>query len=132
MQTPELDPIACSSLTRRNFLRVAGAASALATVPALTEAHFAYAQRPHFAKPDSGIHIDANENPLGPSESARTALAAMIPKGGRYEFPIQLDLIETFAKQEGLNPESVLAYAGSGEPLHRTPCWPLPPRTGRW
>jgi histidinol-phosphate aminotransferase len=83
----------------------------------LTESHLAYAQRPKFAKPDSGIHIDANENPLGPSESARTALAAMIPKGGRYEFPIQLDLLETFAKQEGLNPEWIMAYAGSGEPL---------------
>jgi histidinol-phosphate aminotransferase len=117
MHTPELDPVACSGLTRRNFLRVAGAASALATVPALTEAHFAYAQRPHFAKPDSGIHIDANENPLGPSEAARAALAAMIPQGGRYEFPIQLDLIEIFAKQEGLDPETILAYAGSGEPL---------------
>jgi histidinol-phosphate aminotransferase len=111
------DVVGCSGLSRRGFLRVAGAASALATIPALTEGHFAAAQRPHFAKPDSGIHIDANENPLGPSESARTALAAMIPKGGRYEFPIQLDLIETFAKQEGLNPESILAYAGSGEPL---------------
>ena len=120
MNTPELDSIACSGLSRRNFLRVAGAASALATLPVFTEAHFAAAQRPHFAKPDSGIHIDANENPLGPSESARTALAAMIPKGGRYEFPIQLDLIETFAKQQGLDPESVMAYAGSGEPLQYT------------
>lgn len=120
MAAPNSDPIACSGFTRRNFLRVAAATSAVASISGLTEAHLAFAQRPKFAKPESGIHIDANENPLGPSESARTALAAMIPMGGRYEFPIQLDLIETFAKQEGLDPESVLAYAGSGEPLQYT------------
>ena len=109
MRSSAVDPVACSGVSRRNFLRIAGATSALASLSGLTEAHLALAQRPKFAKPESGIHIDANENPLGPSDSARTALAAMIPKGGRYEFPIQLDLIETFAKQEGLNPESVMA-----------------------
>jgi len=120
MAAPISDPVACSGFSRRNFLRVAGAASAVASISGLTEAHLAFAQRPKFAKPESGIHIDANENPLGPSEPARAALAAMIPNGGRYEFPIQLDLIETFAKQEGLDPESVMAYAGSGEPLQYT------------
>lgn len=112
-------PISGSSspFSRRGFLRGAGALSALATIPDLTEAHLALAQRPHFAKPDGGIHIDANENPLGPSQAARAALAAMIPAGGRYQFPLQIDLIETFAKQENLNPDSVMAFAGSGEPL---------------
>ena len=120
MQSPNADPIACSGLSRRNFMRIAAATSAIASIPIFTEAHAAYAQRPKFTDPNKGIHIDANENPLGPSDSARAALAAMIPMGGRYEFPIQIDLIETFAKQEGLNPESVLAYAGSGEPLQYT------------
>jgi histidinol-phosphate aminotransferase len=120
MAAPTLDPGACSGVSRRSFMRIAAATSTLASISGLTEAHLAFAQRPKFAKPESGIHIDANENPLGPSEPARTALAAMIPMGGRYEFPIQLDLIEIFAKQEGLNPESVLAYAGSGEPLQYT------------
>ena len=120
MSAPTSDPIACSGLTRRNFLRVAAASSTLASISGLTEAHLAFAQRPKFAKPESGIHIDANENPLGPSEPARAALAAMIPMGGRYEFPIQLELMEIFAKQEGLDPESIMAYAGSGEPLQYT------------
>jgi histidinol-phosphate aminotransferase len=112
----ESGPVACS-VSRRNFMRFAAAGSAVASIAGLTEAHLAFAQRPKFLKPETGIHIDANENPLGPSESARKALADMIPKGGRYEFPIQLDLIETFAKQQGLSPDSVMAYAGSGEPL---------------
>jgi histidinol-phosphate aminotransferase len=121
MSAPAIsDSIACSGFTRRNFLRVAAATSAVASISGLTEAHLAFAQRPRFAKPESGIHIDANENPLGPSEPARAALAAMIPMGGRYEFPIQLELMEIFAKQEGLDPESIMAYAGSGEPLQYT------------
>ena len=118
----ELDPNACCStgVSRRNFMRLAAATSALASIPILTESRLAYAQRPHFADPNKGIHIDANENPLGPSESARAAIAAIIPKGGRYEFNMQMDLAETFAKIEGLNPESVIPYAGSSEPLHFT------------
>jgi histidinol-phosphate aminotransferase len=89
-------------------------------MPIWTESRLAHAQRPHFADPNKGIHIDANENPLGPSESARQAMMSIIPKGGRYEFNMQMDLAETFAKLEGLDPESVMPYAGSSEPLHYT------------
>ena len=120
MPAPNVDPVACSGLTRRNFLRVAAATSALASIPIFTESRLAYAQRPKFGDPNKGIHIDANENPLGPSESARAAIAGIIPKGGRYEFPMQMDLAETFAKMEGLDPEAVVPYAGSSEPLHYT------------
>jgi histidinol-phosphate aminotransferase len=120
MQTPTPDPVACSGLSRRNFLRVAAATSALASIPILSEGRLAYAQRPKFSDPNKGIHIDANENPLGPSEAARAAIAAIIPKGGRYEMPMEMELTETFAKLEGLDPESVGAFAGSSEPLHFT------------
>jgi histidinol-phosphate aminotransferase len=75
---------------------------------------------PKFADPNKGIHIDANENPLGPSQAARQAIIDIIPKGGRYEFKIQEELIETFAQIEGIDPQSVLAFPGSSEPLHYT------------
>jgi len=120
MPSPSSDPTACSGLSRRSFMRIAAATSAIASVPIFTESRLAYAQRPVFADPNKGIHIDANENPLGPSEGARKAIAEMIPKGGRYEFNMQMELAETFAKIEGLNPESVVPYAGSSEPLHYT------------
>jgi histidinol-phosphate aminotransferase len=122
MTTPNADPSACSSfgLSRRNFMRFAAATSALASIPVLTEAHMAFAQRPNFGDPNKGIHIDANENPLGPSEAARKAMIDIVPKGGRYEFPMQFDLTDTFAKMEGLSSESVEAFAGSSEPLHYT------------
>jgi len=125
MQTPssgsDLGPVACSSsLSRRNFLRIAAATSALASAPIFTESRLAFAQRPKFADPNKGIHIDANENPLGPSDSARKAIADIIPKGGRYEFPMQMDLAESFIKMENLPADSVDVYAGSSEPLHYT------------
>ena len=113
------DPSACSPLSRRNFFRIAAAASAVTSISGLTEAHLAFAQRPvrMNTDPNKGIHIDANENPLGPSEAARKAIADMTPMGGRYEFPLQLELIDLFAKQQGLSADTILAYAGSGECL---------------
>ena len=120
MTSPVVDPIGCSGFSRRSFFRFAAGASALASMPILTEAHLALAQRPHFADPNKGIHIDANENPLGPSEAARKAIADVIPIGGRYRFDMQEDLASTFAKIEGLNPDYVLPFAGSSDPLHYT------------
>jgi histidinol-phosphate aminotransferase len=117
---PNPDPAACSGLSRRSFFRYAAGASALAGLPILTEAHLAFAERPKFADPNIGIHIDANENPLGPSAGARQAMIDIVPKGGRYEFNMQQDLTDTFAKIEGLDPDSVAAFAGSSEPLHYT------------
>jgi len=115
-----LAPAACSAVSRRSFFRFAAGASALATVPILTEAHLAHAARPVFADPNKGIHIDANENPMGPSEAARQAMINIVPRGGRYLFPLETEPVEIFAKQEGLDPEYVMPYAGSSEPLHYT------------
>jgi len=120
MTSPIVDPTCCSGLSRRSFFRFAAGASALATMPILTEAHLAIAQRPHFADPNKGIHIDANENPLGPCDAARQAMIDIVPKGGRYLMGMEDDLTSTFAKIEGLSPDSVVAYAGSSEPLHYT------------
>jgi histidinol-phosphate aminotransferase len=117
---PSEDPAACSEFSRRTFFRYAAGASALAGLPILTEARLALADRPKFADPNVGIHIDANENPLGPCEAARQAIASIIPRGGRYLFNMQEELAETFARLEGLNPESVAPFAGSSEPLHYT------------
>lgn len=115
-----LDPVACSGFSRRSFFRFAAGASALASLPIVTEAHLAFADRPKFADPNKGIHIDANENPLGPSDSAREAMVKILPRGGRYLFDMEMDLAETFAQQEGLDPETVRPFAGSSDPLHYT------------
>ncbi len=120
MHPSAVDPVACSGLSRRSFFRFAAGASAMASLPLLTEPRLAMAARPQFADPNVGIHIDANENPMGPSESARKAIVDIIPRGGRYLFNLDEGLGDTFAQIEGLDPASVIAFAGSSEPLHFT------------
>jgi len=111
---------AASPFSRRSFFRLAAGASALATVPIVTESHLAMAAQIHFSDPNKGVHIDANENPMGPSEAARQAMIDIIPRGGRYLMPLEDEPAEIFAKQEGLNPDTVMAFAGSSPALHYT------------
>ena len=67
-------------------------------------------RKPHAA---DAVMIDSNENPLGPSQSARDAMAAIIPQGGRYSDNLTDELVQTLAQMEGLNPEFVTATVGS-------------------
>lgn len=109
------------TLSRRSFFRVAAGVS---TFSVLTESLLAQsaasAEAPKFARSDRGIHLDANENPMGPSEAARKAVAEILPRSGRYLFDLQEDLKETFARSEGIDPKFVALYAGSSTPLHLT------------
>jgi histidinol-phosphate aminotransferase len=102
--------------SRRSFLHLSAAASAAATLRFPTEPMLAAASRhkPHAA---DAVMIDSNENPLGPSQSARDAMAAIIPQGGRYSDNLTDELVQTFAQMEGLNPEFVTATVGSTPPL---------------
>jgi len=71
-------------------------------------------RRPH-AK--DAVLIDSNENPLGPCQAAREAVATIIPQGGRYSDNLTDDLVITFSQQEGLDPEYVYSTPGSTPPL---------------
>jgi histidinol-phosphate aminotransferase len=130
-------PQASSSVSRRSFMRIAGIAASL---PVLSESHFAYAafqsaQQPAkpapkpvsqaemmkqmmMSIPKDAVLINANENPLGPCEAARAAIASVAAKGGRYDFLEMMRLMEVFAQQNGIEPDNVAVYAGSSEPLH--------------
>jgi histidinol-phosphate aminotransferase len=101
--------------SRRSFLQLSAAAAAFQIV---TEPMLAAAARRPFSK--DGVMIDSNENPLGPCQSARDAISAIIPLGGRYLDNLTDDLIHTFAQQEGLNPDYVHAFPGSSPPLRFT------------
>jgi histidinol-phosphate aminotransferase len=118
-----------ASVSRRSFMRLAGVA---ASMPILTEAHFAYAafqsasptvpaRRVREAIPPGAVLINANENPLGPSPAARKAIADMANVGGRYDIDGETEkLTATFSKQMGLPEDHIAVYAGSSEPLHFT------------
>jgi histidinol-phosphate aminotransferase len=114
---PILDP----AISRRSFFRFAAGASALATLPFITEADLAQAQRGRrMGDGAKGVHIDSNENPLGPCDPAREAAHKKVEDGGRYHFDMEYDLADLFAKQEGLDASNIRVYAGSSEPLAYT------------
>ncbi len=129
-------PNETSPVSRRSFMRMAGIAAA--SMPILSEANFAFAaQQPTksmpkppsqmemmkqmmMSMPKDAVLINANENPLGPCEAARAAIASVAAKGGRYDFLEMMTLMEVFAKQNDIAPENVAVYGGSSEPLHYT------------
>lgn len=104
------------SFSRRSFLHLSAAASALTAFRVMSEPMLAAASRrkPHAA---DAVVIDSNENPLGPSQSAREAAAAIIPQGGRYSDDLTDELVSTFAQIEGLDPKWIQATVGSTPPL---------------
>jgi len=99
--------------SRRTFLQLSAAAAAFHIV---SEPMLAAAARQRPTSKD-GVMIDSNENPLGPSQSARDAISAIIPQGGRYLDNLTDELVHTFAQQEGLNPDCIHAFPGSTPPL---------------
>jgi len=102
--------------SRRSFLHLTTAASAAAAFRIVTEPMLAAAQRRHSYVPGA-VMIDSNENPLGPSQGARDAMAGILPQGGRYSDNLTDDLVNTFAQIEGLKPEYIHATVGSTPPL---------------
>ena len=106
-----------SRFSRRSFLHSsAAAASAALACRILTEPMLAYAQLK--SPPKGGVLLNANENPLGPAAVARQAVANITPDGGRYHFDLTEELVSTFAQQQDLKPEYVLAFAGSSPALY--------------
>ena len=103
--------------SRRSFLNLAIAASATAACGTILSESL-LARRLDEPYPKGAIVIDSNENPLGPSQSARDAIAAVIPQGGRYSDYLTTELIETFAAIEGLPKNHISVFPGSSEPLH--------------
>jgi histidinol-phosphate aminotransferase len=110
--------VSLSRFSRRSFLHLSAAAYATGTLRVVTEPMLARAEARTF--PKDAVIIDANENPLGPCAAARDAIVAITPQGGRYSWNLTDDLVNTFAKMEGLKPEYVKAFPGSSEPLHYT------------
>jgi histidinol-phosphate/aromatic aminotransferase/cobyric acid decarboxylase-like protein len=69
--------------------------------------------------PSDAVKINANENPLGPCPEAIEAITKVLAKGGRYLYEETDVFTKTLAEQEGLDPEYVMPFPGSSDPLHR-------------
>jgi histidinol-phosphate aminotransferase len=102
--------------SRRYFLQLSAAATAAMAFRIATEPSLAAAERKPI--PPGAVVIDSNENPLGPCDAARKAIADITPQGGRYSFWLTEDLVKTFTEAQGLKPEYVRVFPGSSEPLH--------------
>jgi histidinol-phosphate aminotransferase len=101
--------------SRRSFLHLSAAVSAAAAFRGFSEPMLAASARHPYSA--DAVLIDANENPLGPCQSARDAMAAILPQGGRYADNLTDELIKTFVQKEGLNSDYVRATIGSTPPL---------------
>ncbi len=101
------------SITRRTIFKTASTALALGHVGVPS----AFAQSP----PVSGfLRLSANENPYGPSESAKQAMMAVMSEGWKYATSEIPQLQKLIAEREGLTPENVLITEGSAEVLRTT------------
>jgi histidinol-phosphate aminotransferase len=69
--------------------------------------------------PADAVKINANENPIGPCPEAIKAISDIVAKGGRYLYEETDTFAQTLADQEGLDPEYIMPFPGSSDPLHR-------------
>jgi histidinol-phosphate aminotransferase len=115
-------------VSRRSFMRILGAASVAATsFPAFAAIQPggvpATGQQGHRGArdvqelPEDTVIISANENPLGPAQSALTAICSTASLGGRYHFDETLKTIAVFNEQFGLKRGYSALFPGSGGPL---------------
>jgi histidinol-phosphate aminotransferase len=65
----------------------------------------------------SQIHLDANENPYGPSRSALDALRGDAPQANRYAKHEYAELADAIAAKHGVKAERVVLGCGSSENL---------------
>ncbi len=114
-----------SALSRRSFLRSAGAAGmaaasfpALAAVPsaAVSQSARAVAENERtglLAQDDGLVTISMNEYPLGPAQSALQAIAATVETGNRYHGEIVQQTLSTALDLFGLNRGYAALFPGS-------------------
>ncbi|HEU4635361.1 MAG TPA: aminotransferase class I/II-fold pyridoxal phosphate-dependent enzyme [Edaphobacter sp.] len=121
-----------TGVSRRSFMRILGAAGAAASsfpaLAAVQQPAAAPAQGPGAARgfgsmgmmrnlsPDTVI-ISSNENPLGPAQSALSAISQTAPLGGRYHQEETMKTVAVFNDLFGLKPGYVALTPGSGGPL---------------
>src|SRR5271155_5480570 len=114
-------------VSRRSFLRIVGAASAAATsfpafasmTPPAGAGQTARRSGTRGMQPLSAdtVVISSNENPLGPAQSALTAICSMGAQGGRYHWDEYVKTIDVFNGQFGLKKDYSALFPGSSGPL---------------
>jgi histidinol-phosphate aminotransferase len=104
--------------TRRNLGKIAAMVSAGASLPFYNEPALAQLSKIDNIPADAVI-INANENPLGPCEEARTAVHNIVNQGGRYLYGETDKVATLLSEQEGVKTSYIRIYPGSSAPLHQ-------------
>jgi histidinol-phosphate aminotransferase len=107
-----------SLVSRRDFSRIAALLAGGASLPFYNETTLAQLSKLGTLPPDA-VKINANENPLGPCSEAVEAISKFVARGGRYLYEETDVFAKTLGDQEGLDPEFILPFPGSSDPLHR-------------
>jgi histidinol-phosphate aminotransferase len=113
-------------VSRRSFLRIVGASAAATSFPAFATmtppapaGQTARRSGTRGMQPLSAdtVVISSNENPLGPAQSALTAICSMGVQGGRYHWDEYTKTIDVFNDQFGLKKDYSALFPGSSGPL---------------
>jgi histidinol-phosphate aminotransferase len=107
--------LSVAGLSRRSFLQASTLASAALALRGLSEPMLAFAAAP--THPADAVLLNANENPLGPCQSAREAIDGITPRSGRYLMHATDDFEKQYAQSIGVRDDQVAVFAGSTEPL---------------
>ena len=99
--------------SRRSFAGVIGAAlGAAALRPVLSD------RAEGAAAPAGGpVRLNANENPYGPSDAARQAIARAAGEGHRYPDALAEEMRKAIATHHGVGPDQVVLGCGSSQIL---------------
>lgn len=106
--------MASSPVSRRDFARTVGQSLAVAAAAPALLTQTANRHRP---EPESGIHLNYNESPYGPSPKAMQALVACGHTASRYPDTAHGRMTEAIAHMHGVKSENVLLGCGSTEIL---------------
>lgn len=105
-------------VSRRDIFRTAGTAIATSALAGLSVPQASAQQAPGQAAPAAKLlRLSANENPYGPSESAKQAMMAAMSDGWMYATSEIPQLAKLIAAREGLSPDNVIITEGSAEVL---------------
>lgn len=110
-------------LSRRSWLKrtALGSSFALLGGTGITTSLSAEEIRKFNPRPLAGpIRLGSNENPYGPSESVRKAMAGGFDLGCRYPWSYNSDLVKMIAAKEGVPEDHIVMVAGSTEGLKIT------------
>lgn len=103
------------NIDRRSWLKTVGMSGSFALMGGFQSLAIEPTSRP--LPKDGPIRLNANENPFGPSEQVREALASSFDVACRYPFRVLSGFVKLIAEKEGVSKDHIVITGGSTEGL---------------